>query len=682
MTPQEEKELAELDELDALDAEEAEPTWLRISKAKQDLARMQQARKDVEETTLGERVAAGVLGAANTMGMGFADEVRGLATAIPRLMPGGESPIDAYVRGRDVQRGEAKAAESRNLRSTLGGEVLGNAPTVLGGFAAKVPQSIATAAKQGVGALAKQGAKIGAAGGAVGGFGTGEGLMGSLEQALKGGTIGALFGGAGGGLGGLASAEARAASRTPKPAPEPAAPSAGPGMVRRGAASVVNMAAKAAEKGPMAAGAAIGGAAGGPAGAAVGGALGSEFGAGAGKAAGGYLAQLAQRLRGDVPDAPPSIPGLPEWQPAVGSSTATAKPAGTPLPPTVEAPPPIPQATPAGGASITAEELRGMGGANLMGELNKRLEAAGVTPPRVEPTPIPVLSKTTPARGRPVESVPAETSPGMPVDESDIIAAIPEQAWDKGMGAVERLKKVQESRDLLAIIAERLNEEEPARAAFFKKEIQSGAADPARVAAKTEELLAAGKNPQQINQALAVQRTKETGDIARIAKHEGGEDYVDNLVAMMIAKGAKTKGEIQDMTGLGIRDIDKALARHQAELDRGAVRQPKKKGALPEEEGGAAGPENTLWEPVYEEIMGKPWSAVDPRLTGKAKPEIKLPQSHTDLVSNMILRMREPNEVGIRATPVQIAKAISGLTKVEYTPDMIRAVIKSRETAP
>lgn len=625
-------------EIEALVARGHNRRSAMMSVLKQDMARGRQGIKDVEETTTGERVGAGLLGAANTMSFNLADEVRGLATAIPRLVPGGESPIDAYVRGRDAQREEAKAAETRNLKSTLGGEVAGNIPSLVGGFAAKVPQAITTAAKQGVGALAKEGAKIGAAGGAVGGFGAGEGLVDSIKQMLFGGGVGGVLGGVGGGLGGLASAETRAASSGAKPA-APAPASSGPGIARRGAAAVVDLAGKAVERAPMAAGAALGGGVGGPVGAAAGGAIGQEFGGAAGKAMGGRLAQLAQRLRGD---AAPDGSGIP-WQPATGSSTADA--------PSIVAPAhrPPPPATPVDDPGPAV-------GVDLLGELSKRLDPEA--PPAV--------------------STVAE-EPSVTVDEGDIVAAIPEQSWDKGVGAVEKLKDVQKGRDFLAEIAAYLNEEDPARATFFKKEIQSGAADPARVAAKTEELLAAGKNPQQIAQALAVRRTQETGDLARIAKHEGGEEMVDTVVAMMIAKGAKTKGEIQDMTGLGIREIDKALARHKADLDRGTVKKPNKASALPVEEGGKAGPENTLWEPVYEEIIGEPWSAVNERLTGKSAASVKLPQSHTEYVTQDIITLREPDRNGVRLTPVQIAKAISQKTGVEYTPDMIRAVLKSRQ---
>ena len=219
---------------------DADPLWKQISKEKQELVRLQQARKDNEQTSGLEQAASGALGAANAMSLGFADEARGgIAAAAPLLLGGAnllpdgvkakaraaapwfanllpDDPIsglaDRYTAARDQQRGEAKASESRNLKSTLAGEVVGQVPTLVGGAAAKVPQALAEAAKRGVGAVALEGAKAGGLGGAAGGAGIGEGVQDTVEKSVIGGALGVLFGGVGGALGGLLNPETRAAT--------------------------------------------------------------------------------------------------------------------------------------------------------------------------------------------------------------------------------------------------------------------------------------------------------------------------------------------------------------------------------------------------------------------------------------------------------------------------------------
>lgn len=164
------------------------------SQSAQDAARAGvESDEALREPTFGERAAAFGQGAAETLGFNAADEVRGLATAVPRLVPGGESPVDAYVRGRDAQR-EASAAVSDAVPSAYGWGQLGG---VAGSAGLGLAKAGATAASQAPRLVAAaRGAAGGAAQGAASGFFGGEGAADSLIGAGKGALVGAALGSA------------------------------------------------------------------------------------------------------------------------------------------------------------------------------------------------------------------------------------------------------------------------------------------------------------------------------------------------------------------------------------------------------------------------------------------------------------------------------------------------------
>lgn len=696
----------------------------------QDQARGQQAIRDVEETTLGERVGAGALGAANAMSMGFADEVRGLATAIPRLMPGGESPIDAYVRGRDVQRGEAKAAEQRNLRSTLGGEVLGNVPTLVGGLAAKVPQGIAAASRQGLSALVKQGAKVGAAGGAVGGFGYGEGVGGSLEQAAKGAAIGGLFGAAGGAVGGLPGALRPRGGAAPVPASAPVS-AGGPNVAQRAAAKV----ASALEAKP-----------------------GSAKDLAKGFVDRWLPVKEVEKFAKAVPQpAPvaPRVPGMPEWQPAVGSSTADVSALAPKAPPgevTAQlsalkakmaaeaarpAPPPLPpEATFAGRPQEPPPNLRSktnfvIPAEDLRGQMAVSPGAGGEVPPQIPPlslTPeqvanvrravavgndVGAIAKAlkvpeadvaavvdapegmdparwraikgefaqpdvkarqqaaiTPARRTPAPAEPPPTGTTVQIGEPDVVAAMSPEAFETGEGALRRLRYGQEARSVLESIGERVGEKRPQYLAELKGEIRQGFADPGAVSAKVDELLTRGVDPDLVNQALAARRSQEATEIARLTR-KGGTDVVDDMVAAAMAGGAKTMQDVQRRTGLKMSEIEQAWERHEAPRLPKEPRKPKGQPAGPGSENvinpaAPIGPGKAVWAPVYEEIFGEPFHVSGGEAAREAAA--RLPFGPEDAQGRMIFDLRSQGW-----QPRQIAQ------KLGITLDVVRGILKQRQ---
>ena len=84
------------------------------------------------------RGTSAVAGAAQGATLSLGDEIAGLATAVPRLVPGGESPSTAYFRGRDEARAYNANAEVENPWTYGLAELVGGAaPTVLGGVATR-----------------------------------------------------------------------------------------------------------------------------------------------------------------------------------------------------------------------------------------------------------------------------------------------------------------------------------------------------------------------------------------------------------------------------------------------------------------------------------------------------------------------------------------------------------------
>ena len=133
---------------------------------------------------------------------GFADEIRGgLEGAIAGAIPGGDSFQEAYIRGRDAQRGLLRQAREDNPRMALAGELAG-------GFAAPLPgmgwiKNAATAP-----AMAGRLATVGAGAGAVTGLGESASMEDAPQNMLLGAGIGAgagpVLAGAGGMVGKIA----------------------------------------------------------------------------------------------------------------------------------------------------------------------------------------------------------------------------------------------------------------------------------------------------------------------------------------------------------------------------------------------------------------------------------------------------------------------------------------------
>jgi hypothetical protein len=140
-----------------------------------------QAELLTAEPSMIQEAAAFTQGAADNLGLGLADEARGVLTAIPRLVPGGESPGDAYRRGRDAQREKSQDYQSGKVGAQYGaGDLAGTIGNVaLGGANLKAASSLKAAAAQNT-----------AMGGAAG-FGAGEGGPESLFLGALGGLAGA-----------------------------------------------------------------------------------------------------------------------------------------------------------------------------------------------------------------------------------------------------------------------------------------------------------------------------------------------------------------------------------------------------------------------------------------------------------------------------------------------------------
>lgn len=170
--------------------------WLERSQARQNAARAQSDIDEAKNQPMKDTIAHGALAAADTMALGMADEVRGLWAGTGALVPGGESPTEAYARARDDQREASSMAAEQSPAAAYVGEQVGTyGPALLGGAA-----SMARTVPQ----LIKEGARAGAVGGATSGFGHGEGWDDSISRAEDGAVVGALLGGAGAGAGRLA----------------------------------------------------------------------------------------------------------------------------------------------------------------------------------------------------------------------------------------------------------------------------------------------------------------------------------------------------------------------------------------------------------------------------------------------------------------------------------------------
>ena len=149
---------------------------------------------------------------------GFSDEIAGAADAVGAMLPGGQSPMEAYRGTRDVLRETNDAYAQVNPGKALGAELAGGLVQGVGtgiGAARAVPGALAGAARMVPAALTtgRTGARIaqaGLAGAAAGGL-AGVGGADSMEDiprsagigAMSGGIAGAGLGAAGAGVGGV-----------------------------------------------------------------------------------------------------------------------------------------------------------------------------------------------------------------------------------------------------------------------------------------------------------------------------------------------------------------------------------------------------------------------------------------------------------------------------------------------
>lgn len=139
--------------------------------------------------------------------LGLSDEVAGLARGAMAMVPGGMSPVEAYVQGRDRVRNQTDLMRAEKPKTAMGLEMAGGilpamATGGLGG--ARATGSL-------IARMAKTGGKMGALGALEGGVyganaaegGIGERAVGALGGAAMGGAAGGLLGFAGPAVGQL-----------------------------------------------------------------------------------------------------------------------------------------------------------------------------------------------------------------------------------------------------------------------------------------------------------------------------------------------------------------------------------------------------------------------------------------------------------------------------------------------
>jgi hypothetical protein len=123
----------------------------------------------------------------NGASFGLSDEASGAVNALGNVLTspftGDFSPRQAYVDGRDVERGRIADALGKY-------PVAGNLALLLGGFAGANPGAAIAAAPTALAAI-RSGAVTGAIGGAIGGWGSGNGT----EESAVGGVLGGVGGG-------------------------------------------------------------------------------------------------------------------------------------------------------------------------------------------------------------------------------------------------------------------------------------------------------------------------------------------------------------------------------------------------------------------------------------------------------------------------------------------------------
>lgn len=619
-----------------------DPRWLEKSQARQNAAREGQQLADLEERSEADQWAHGALAAANTLGMGAADEARGGFAAVAPLLLGGFAASDRtrgafadlveplstgaaealrsrpladmgerYRRARDTQREASAQAAEENPLAYGTGELVGTLGPALLPTGGAAQAARAAGAKAG----AKAGATVGGITGAAGGFAGGEGAWDSLKQMALGGALGTALGGGFGALGGLL------------PAKAPSAPSSGSRAaaalqrLTEGVSDVGRKVASAAEDHPVARGA-LGLATGGTSEAALAAARAVAKRGGADAEFFANLRKVSPDLYGAADDAAPIL-------------------AAADAPPVAVRPEDI----------ISAIEARPPGG------VTRWREGPASSPPPAAPAPRP--------QPAPRQAPPAAVSegPAQAVDDADIVAAMDPRAFGINESAQRRFQGAERARQVLSTIGEQIGESRPDWLKSLRRDLPVGAADPQAVASKSDQLLTAGMDPKVLEQALAVRRSQEMQDVARLAR-QGGTSAIDDLVAVVRAGGAETVDDVARATGLRISEVKQALQRHAADLPRAPKRSP----SAPEVTNPAppTGTGAPVWEPVYKELFGEPPQV---RAETARAAAAKLPFGPEDAVGRMIFELRGQ---GFQAQ--QIAK------KLGVDIDVIRGVLKARPT--
>lgn len=149
------------------------------------------ARRELEPT-FKEQATGFAQGAADTLSMGLAPKVAGVASMIPAISIG-KNPLEAYMRTRDALKAKSQAAQEAVPGSYAIGQGAGDLVGIASGGLARGAAGAAGMAGR---TVAKEGVKAGALAGGASGAASGDGWGDSAWQALKGTAIGGLLGAA------------------------------------------------------------------------------------------------------------------------------------------------------------------------------------------------------------------------------------------------------------------------------------------------------------------------------------------------------------------------------------------------------------------------------------------------------------------------------------------------------
>lgn len=182
----------------AQDATQGQPSGNRFAKYKAaperpviPLAQSAEGKGDRQGPDVRTRNNAAAMGLADSLSMGFGDEIAGGIETIVRKVQGDDRPAgEIYSSFRDKVRAGNEALAQAAPDDFLGGQIMGGVASMGAGLVPGATKAAATLVPKIV-----QGAKAGAGYGAVYGAGSGEGLEDSLMQAAQGAATGAAVGG-------------------------------------------------------------------------------------------------------------------------------------------------------------------------------------------------------------------------------------------------------------------------------------------------------------------------------------------------------------------------------------------------------------------------------------------------------------------------------------------------------